>query len=373
MKRINYLLMSVFAIAIMFVACDDDNKPVETTVTITDNYSIEGAVSGATNTNVELYKGITAVKMLTATDTYSFTELESAAYTVKATASGYIEQHVGVEFRKKTSHILNFAMVKTSTQTKPIDEVAGKETKIIITNDAPNQSESAAVAAITVLPATTITNKQALTQGATFSVTAYVPATATSEVTEGSNTEASAVLALNCEPSGAQFSQPVILSVDMKEQEIPAANIKLVSGSNREPVSLKGTVYSAPVTKFSTWSFQLEAPVNISAAITETTEKTQYLNKGKNTISYEEMCGYEIVNNPFAASKIVSAFIATRFGAKVKHVTKNFAADVSANGTLLYNVKQNYKTATITIGGKTISVKIYDSVSVETTGFKVGK
>lgn len=373
MKKVNYLLMSIFVIAATFVACDDNSdKYVETTIIMTENFSIEGTVSGATDVKIEL-KDREAVKAATTSGAYSFTGLEKKVYAVKATATGYIERNAIVELRTKTSQILDFAMIKASTQTKPINEVVSKEAETIITNDEFNQSESDAAAAIMISPATTITNESALPKGATFSVTAYMPAAATSEVPEGSKTEGVAVLALNCEPAGAQFSQPVILSADLNEKDIPAANMKLVDGWESKPVSLQGTVYSAPVTHFSTWTFQLEAPVTTSAAITETAKKTTYLKKGNNSVSYEEKCGYEIMDNPFATSKIVDAFIATRFGSKVRSVTKSFSAEVSTNGTLSYNIEQNYQMATITIGDKTISVKVYGTAPVETTGFKVGK
>ena len=146
--------------------------------------------------------------------------------------------------------------------------------------------------------------------------------------------------------------------------------MKLVNGSESVSVNLDGTVYSAPVTHFSTWTFQLEAPVNIGAATTEAANKTKYLKVGDNAVTYDEKCGYEVVSNPFSSSKIVSAFLTTRFGSKVKSVTKSFKANSEANGTLSYTVRQSYKPATITIGGKTVNVKVYSAASVETTGFK---
>ena len=372
MKKVNYLFMSMLVSFIAFTACGDDDEetPADPTITVTESYSIEGVVSGATGVKVELFKGATSAKNVTTDGAYSFSDLEKVAYTVKATAAGCIDQSVDVAFGEKTSQVLDFAMVVASTETKAVDEVVGQDKETTITNDESNQSSSAAETAVTVPASTTITNAESLPENATFSVTAYVPAAPTSDVAEGAKTEESAVLALNCQPSGAKFSQPVTLSADLKEKDIPASNMKLVNGSESVSVNLDGTVYSAPVTHFSTWTFQLEAPVNIGAATTEAANKTKYLKVGDNAVTYDEKCGYEVVSNPFSSSKIVSAFLTTRFGSKVKSVTKSFKANSEANGTLSYTVRQSYKPATITIGGKTVNVKVYSAASVETTGFK---
>lgn len=101
---------------------------------MTESYSIEGVVSGATGVKVVLFKGATSAKNVTTDGAYSFSDLEKVAYTVKATAAGCIDQSVDVAFGEKTSQVLDFAMVVASTETKAVDEVVGQDKETTITN-----------------------------------------------------------------------------------------------------------------------------------------------------------------------------------------------------------------------------------------------
>ena len=108
MKKFNYLFMSMLVSFIAFTACGDDDEetPADPTITVTESYSIEGVVSGATGVKVELFKGATSAKNVTTDGAYSFSDLEKVAYTVKATAAGCIDQSVDVALVRKPRRCL---------------------------------------------------------------------------------------------------------------------------------------------------------------------------------------------------------------------------------------------------------------------------
>lgn len=375
MKKLTFLVLSLLALSL--TACDSGSDDATTTSSTADvvtsaTYSIKGTVSAPST--VTLYKGTTAVKSVSATiaSGFEFTGLEKASYTVKITATDYVAQSVDVTLSDtNTDAIITANMVKASTTTVDTANVVSQASAVTVTNDAASKASTGAAAEIVVPAATTITNT---VSASTFSITPYLPATSTTALdkTTGTTTVQKPVMAFECEPSGATFSQPIKISVDMNENAIPAEYMKLVNGTEEKTVSLSGTTYSAEIDHFSTWTMKLNPTVEMSDELTTTTSSSKSLSTGSTVISFPSYVGYEktSITQTYAASNILLNFIESNFGAAKTTVTKTATATATGNGTLSYNIIQKYKTATIKLGSTTVAiVKINLGSSFVKTGF----
>jgi hypothetical protein len=375
MKKLTLLALGLLALS--FSSCDSgSDEPVtngSAEVVATNTYSISGTVTGATAT-ITLYKGTTVVNTVTSASTFNFTGLEKTAYTVKITSNGYVDQSVNVTLTDDNSDaIITAALVKKSTETKAVTEVVAQPSAVTVTNDDPSKTATGATTAIVVPASTTISNPSEIASTATFSVTPFVPASTTTDAptTTGTITQSAPVMSLACEPSGAKFSQPVTLTVDLGENAIDASYMKLISGSESKAVSLSGTTYSGQVDHFSTWTFELNPTIITSDELSTTTSKSISLNEGSHSIAYNSLIGYEVVSTSIS-SKILQAFIQTHFGATVKTINKTATANITGNGTLSYDIIQKYRTVTIKLGNTTVAtIKIYIGATFGNYSFKL--
>ncbi len=275
--------------------------------------------------------------------------------TAEVSAQDYITQKVEVAFGENSVLSVNVQLVKVAA-----NKVAQADAKgTSVQNDNENKTITGVTASIEV-PANTVVTENTNDD---FSVVAYAPAEAGEQnVNEGANVNLP-VLALECTPSGAKFSEPVTLTASTTDAD--KCEVVCVNGndSKEATVAADGKSVSAKVDHFSVWEFVLKAKV--TKVVNEKDELVKsgsmLLTNGKNTITYTQKYGFEATG--VQNGGLIANFLVNQFG-KAGSVSKSVDVTSDKVGSANYTVKQAVKTYTFMSGTRTFTAKVYGAVTV---------
>ncbi|MCM1312163.1 MAG: hypothetical protein NC206_01560 [Bacteroides sp.] len=356
MRKINFLF-GVLAVAAtgLLSSCDwsDDDAVLNPNVTVPSL----GENTLVVNTNVSA-----TVKVGTQSKTGTATTFAVSGTTAKAevSAAGYTTQNVEVTFGENSVLSVDVQLVKAVADKDKVDQAVAKGTSVQNGND--NKTATGVTATIEVPASTTLTGSE---EG--FSVVAYTPAEAGEQnLNQDANVELP-VLALECTPSGASFTEPVTLTATTTDAA--GCEVVCVNGteSKTATVSADGKSVSAQVDHFSVWSFVLKATVTKVVQEQDETIKSGsiLLANGKNTISYTQKYGFEATG--VQNGGLIANFLVNQFG-KAGSVSKSVDVTSDKTGSANYTVKQAVKTYTFESGKgstkRTFTAKVYGAVTV---------
>lgn len=241
------------------------------------------------------------------------------------------------------------------------------------TNDPANQAEGQGVgdsddvnvtASVTLPAGTPVSNG-----GTTLSIIVYTPSDngATDVASSSSTTFAEPVLAVRCQPDGADFT-PGFATVKVNIPNLTSEKIFLRNSANaNETLSLKSNDgngnLEVDIPHFSSWYYVLEADIaKIDAEDVEVSSGEAAVAKaGTVKVPFTKYVGYEIVSTE-AIHPLVKKFIQSLFGVKKKTVNATFSFSAPSEGTLSWKASQHVSVYHFRSGQKYFDVRVYGSV-----------
>lgn len=358
MRKLNFLFgVMAFAVAGLFTSCGDE-------ATISGPKVIEQPTLDKTKTlYVQLTTSVPSAEIKFDGQTKhgsaaSFTNVASDGQLI-VTATGYRAVEKKIEFGSNDNMSVEITLVKISQETKAQSDVNNQANDVTVENDRPNKETSDADAEITVSANTTITNAG---NGNPFSVTAFVPTSDETAEEPGSDVDYPAI-ALECEPSGAEFDKPVKLSVTTGH-DLTGLEINCQNGNEEIPAQISGNTVSAEVNHFSVWSF-LAKVTNMSVEEGDTIIASNSIiaNEGQNRINYTQYVGYESGET----NSLLINYLNNHFGSRVKPVSKSTTFTSTGYGSATYTVTQSFKRYRFLCGTKYFTAKVYGNATVNVT------
>ncbi len=356
MRKFNFIF-GVLAVASagLMTSCDwsdDDDKDLAPNVTVP---SLDGKTL-IVNTNEKATIKLQDGSSQSGTKSAKFdVSGNTATATVTVSAAGYLTQTVEVTFGENSVLSVDVNLVKASSITKTQEEAKGSS----VSNDFENVQASGVNASIGVPQNVEISGSTG-----DFSIVAYVPAEADrSDLKKNDNVELP-VLALNCTPDGADFSQSVTLTAttdDAKGCEVLCVSDKEGEAPIIATVDPNGTSVSAKVGHFSVWRFVLKATLRDVTTKEEVIKSgSMLLAKGNNTISYTQKYGFE---SKVQNGGLIANFLVNQFG-KAGSISKSVNITSDKVGSAEYTVKQATKTYTFESGNRRFTATVYGAVTV---------
>ena len=199
-----------------------------------------------------------------------------------------------------------------------------------------------------------------------YSVTVFTPEdveTNTDNITN--NTTANEpVLALDCQPDGAVFRNPITMTVDIPGSEgfdISCVNAdKKTEKVNAVEVSGQPTKRQFVLDHFSIWDIVL----NATATMTKSTQTiTAEGDAGNGSLTYKFDYGFETES---ASNTLISKYLKKLFGITKKNSSKSIKFDAVQGGTAKLTATQEVKTYTFSSnnGTQTFKATVYGKVTV---------
>ena len=271
--------------------------------------------------------------------------------------SYYDQDAMTVDFYDKLLLAIDVQLVKKPTITVSQDDAKGGQ---VVDNDTENQTSTGTVASISV-PATTIITGNTIDP---FSITTFVPAETVLESTEeGQEVEAN-VLVIRCTPDGAQFSEPVDVTLGIANSS--GFDLECVFADDETETlpmtDLGNNKWKVSIPHFSDWYTYLTAVVTETAEGEEVVTGTSAIVAGENKINYRAKAG--AVETSSLLCKLVTTFIQKKFGAYFETTkTETFTSDAAGSAT--WRVTQPYKDVTLKSNIMVFTARVYGEPTFE--------
>lgn len=367
MKKISFLtLMAVcFAAGLLTTSCkdsDDSASDAKVVSVAVDKYSVFAASNLDATFSIDV-AGVDAQKNVKEA---AFTDLTASTITLTAKYTGadvadYVNpiQTAVIKFSKKTtSASILFTFVKKSKTTKT--QVEAETKGVTLTND----DQTVGTATMTVDAGTTVTNG---TSG-DYAITVYkedVTVVTAEDMAVGKDLSSN-IYTVNCQPDGAEFSQPVSLTLDYGKV-LTGKTVSLINGPEEvtATVDAKGLA-TFQVNHFSDWVAILKASI-VSKETSLETIATLEVNAvaGKNSFEYKKNVGVEHTLTGFLAS-----YVYDLLGELKTEVMETSSFEASGSGTAKVTVSQSKTTYAFDYQGLKFTATRWDNVdfSVEMNG-----
>lgn len=192
-----------------------------------------------------------------------------------------------------------------------------------------------------------------------YSITVFDPSTASTnaeDLAQG-QTYLEAPLAISCTPSGATFSNPIKVSLDIPGSADFA--VKVVNGDEEATVNQTGDVVVADIPHFSIWNIVLNVKLeSIDTQVNKIVDTTVNAKSGKYGFKFDYGYSCDQASN----STLIKNLLKAMFGSKKKKVNKNITW-TSTEGSATVTVNQEVKTYKFVSGNKVFYVTTYGKIT----------
>ena len=275
--------------------------------------------------------------------------------TVEITAAGRVKKTIKYSF--KDTEYEEFEVV-LEAKGNEVSQAAAEAGTTTVNNEGANKTETGVSAELDL-------NGQKNTNSAVtdpYSVTVYTPASVETDIQEVEKKEVvieEPVVAVDCQPTGASFTQPITINLNVPgsaDLEIAAT----YEGSTEEPKKLErnGDNIALGIDHFSTWEISLKATA--SKVSEQEREITFSGDASKGTIDYNFDYGYE--------TNVTNAFI-HKYLNKVVNVKKSNVKKAmnfqSVKGTVTLKLKQKVINYSFKSGDTTFTATDYGDITHE--------
>lgn len=192
-----------------------------------------------------------------------------------------------------------------------------------------------------------------------YSITVFDPSTTSTnaeDLAQG-QTYLEAPLAISCTPSGATFSNPIKVSLDIPGSADFA--VKVVNGDEEATVNQTGDVVVADIPHFSIWNIVLSVKLeSIDTQVNKIVDTTVDAKSGKYGFKFDYGYSCDQASN----STLIKNLLKAMFGSKKKKVNKNITW-TSTEGSATVTVNQEVKTYKFVSGNKVFYVTTYGKIT----------
>lgn len=215
--------------------------------------------------------------------------------TVTITADGRVSKTIKYSFKDTEYQEFNVVLEEMSPEVSQAAAEAGTQT---VSNEGRNRIETGVEAQL----AFNGQKNKNTTVKSPYSITIYTPTTVETDIEEVDKKEVEIeepVVAIDCQPTGATFTDPITVRLNVpgsKDLEITAS----YEGTEEEPKSLvrDGDIITLGIDHFSTWEISLKAT---ASKVSETEREITFSgDASKGSIDYNFDFGYDTnINNAF--------------------------------------------------------------------------
>ena len=192
-----------------------------------------------------------------------------------------------------------------------------------------------------------------------YSITVFDPSTASTnaeDLAQGQTYEETP-LAISCTPSGATFSNPIKVSLDIPGSADFA--VKVVNGDEEATVNQTGDVVVADIPHFSVWNVVLSVTLeSIDTQVNKIVDTTVDAKSGKYGFKFDYGYSCDQATN----STLIKNLLKAMFGSKQKKVNKNITW-TPTEGSATVTVNQEVKTYKFVSGNKVFYVTTYGKIT----------
>ena len=351
------------SVATAFTACHQEDAPDPQEQVVHENVEV------ALNTTRTLVVSLTGNGASVANVTYAgkagartgnnFTfENAAATGTLRVTGGTIVPQNpLTVNFGERTTLVIEVNAVLASTN---VVSQAAAESGNDVTNDGNNQSGTGVAATVNLGTGNTVTYAGSVKD---YSVTVFTPAAAPEASLTPNASYTRAPYAVACNPDGAQFTNPVDITLNVKGAgDISNSGFEFINdkqGDKASSLDVAGDVITGKVKHFSNWNLFVTATCQSITEGQEEIAKGSLVN-GENKISYNQKVGFSSQE-----SGILAVWAKMLFGAPMTQVAKTTI--ITATGAGSYTISQKTFTANFKAGNKTFSVVTYGEPTCNVT------
>jgi hypothetical protein len=192
-----------------------------------------------------------------------------------------------------------------------------------------------------------------------YSITVFDPSAASTnaeDLAQGQTYEETP-LAISCTPSGATFSNPIKVSLDIPGSADFA--VKVVNGDEEATVNQTGNVVVADIPHFSVWNVVLSVTLeSIDTQVNKIVDTTVDAKSGKYGFKFDYGYSCDQASN----STLIKNLLKAMFGSKKKKVNKNITW-TPTEGSATVTVNQEVKTYKFVSGNKVFYVTTYGKIT----------
>ena len=343
MKKFKFLLgiLMVSAGAGLFSSCSDDDDVIPT-VTISPEEK-EYTVEVTTNVPATFEYNNASTEAV-------FTTTTGGILRVTPVDSKYVGQDVKIALGDNKNIKVNVTLIEKPSSNVKVDDANNSTEDIVV----PGTTSGSSI----LIPGTT---SIAGSDGDDNVGIGVYTASGTAEEPVVNKEVTSDVLVAVCEPDGAQFTEPVTITVSapnadglvftcVNDAQGDAANVEVAANS-----------LSAKVSHFSNWTFSLNATVINIAEEEETVLDTHILvHEGETSFLYSAWRGVET-----SETGVAKTFLFTQFGSEKSRVEKTGWLFSTGTGSAHVRVIQHKKVITYRSGSRTFTATVYGAVEVE--------
>jgi len=192
-----------------------------------------------------------------------------------------------------------------------------------------------------------------------YSITVFDPSAASTnagDLAQGQTYEETP-LAISCTPSGATFSNPIKVSLDIPGSAGFA--VKVVNGDEEATVNQTGDVVVADIPHFSIWNIVLNVKLeSIDTQVNKIVDTTVDAKSGKYGFKFDYGYSCDQASN----STLIKNLLKAMFGSKKKSVKKNITW-TPTDGSATITVNQEVKTYKFVSGNKVFYVTTYGKIT----------
>ena len=350
MKKINVLAALAFVAAGLFTtSCSDNGEFAGMNITA-EGEDVFALVAHSDVPASFTYGGQTLV----GTDVTFETQVEDGVLTV--TADGYLPQTANVSFSEtKTLNKIDVTLVKESTINVEQSEAKGNT----VSNDSENQSVMGLQGILSVAKDVNISGNTK----DPFSAVIFEPAPQFADVMKQKEGDVVNVplIAVRCEPDGAQFDKPISVFVDMNDTE--GFDLSCPTAFQGTQVVADARGITAQVGHFSNVFVAANAQL-VKTVNKSTTSKVRLKVKaGENVYKYNEYTGYKAT---YKTGSVEDRFLKSQYGAYAS-VSRETTFNASSDGYAEIETTQYIYDVTWRSGRVTVRATVYGRFYADAT------
>lgn len=279
----------------------------------------------------------------------------AATGTIKVSATGRMDKTVSYDFKDGAMLYYDLMLESAGVGVPQATAEAAPAGTVNNSTGSDNATETGVGASIDFNGATN-TNSSATGD---YSITVFDPSTASTngeDLAQGQTYEETP-LAISCTPSGATFSNPIKVSLDIPGSADFA--VKVVNGDEEATVNQTGDVVVADIPHFSIWNIVLNVKLeSIDTQVNKIVDTTVNAKSGKYGFKFDYGYSCDQASN----STLIKNLLKAMFGSKKKKVNKNITW-TPAEGSATVTVNQEVKTYKFVSGNKVFYVTTYGKIT----------
>lgn len=279
----------------------------------------------------------------------------AATGTIKVSATGRMDKTVSYDFKDGAMLYYDLMLESAGVGVPQATAEAAPAGTVNNSTGSDNATETGVDASIDFNGATN-TNSSATGD---YSITVFDPSAAStnSEDLAQGQTYDETPLAISCTPSGATFSNPIKVSLDIPGSADFA--VKVVNGDEEATVNQTGDVVVADIPHFSIWNIVLSVKLeSIDTQVNKIVDTTVDAKNGKYSFKFNYGYSCDQATN----STLIKNLLKAMFGSKQKKVNKNITW-TPTEGSATVTVNQEVKTYKFVSGNKVFYVTTYGKIT----------